>query len=45
MGVKADVDDAPAYLAEMRVAELQGLRAGQSVEQLSKSVTMDKYKD
>jgi glyoxylase-like metal-dependent hydrolase (beta-lactamase superfamily II) len=44
VGVKGDVDDALAYLRELRTAVLQGLQAGQSVEQVSKSVTMDKYK-
>jgi glyoxylase-like metal-dependent hydrolase (beta-lactamase superfamily II) len=45
VGVKGDVDDALAYLSELRTAVLQGLQAGQCVEQLSKSVTMDKYKE
>lgn len=45
VGVKSDVDDALAYLSELRAAVLQGLKTGQSVEQISNSVTMDKYKD
>jgi hypothetical protein len=45
VGVKGDVDDGMAYLEEMRAAVLKGLEAGQSVEQLSASIMMPKYKD
>jgi glyoxylase-like metal-dependent hydrolase (beta-lactamase superfamily II) len=45
VGVKGDVDDGMAYLEEMRAAVLKGLAAGQSVEQLSASIMMLKYKD
>ncbi len=44
VGVKADIDDALAYLEELRAAVLEGLKAGKSVEQLSDSIMMEKYK-
>ena len=44
-GTKSDVDDGMAYLKEMRAAVLKGLKAGQSVDQLSQTITMEKYKD
>lgn len=44
-GTKNDVDDGMAYLKEMRAAVLKGLKAGQSVDQLSQTITMEKYKD
>ncbi len=45
VGVKGDVDDALAYLAEMRAAVLEGLKAGKSVDELAASITMDAYAD
>ena len=45
VGVKADIDDALAYLQELRAAVLKGLQAGKSVEQLTGSITMEKYKN
>ncbi len=45
VGVKSDVDDALAYLEEMRAAVLKGLKAGKSVEALTSSIMMEKYKD
>ena len=45
VGSKSDVDDGMAYLKEMRAAVLKGLKAGQSVDQLSQTITMEKYKD
>ena len=45
VGVKGDVSDGLAYLAELRTAVLQGLKAGKSVDDLSKSIMMEKYKD
>ncbi len=44
VGVKRDIDDALVYLRELRAAVLAGLKDGKSVEQLSTSITMDKYK-
>jgi len=45
VGDKKDVDDGIAYLVELRTAVLRGLKAGQSVNQLSQTITMAKYKD
>lgn len=45
VGVKADIDDALAYLQELRNAVLKGLKAGKSVAQLTDSITMEKYKN
>ncbi len=45
VGVKSDVDDALAYLQELRAAVLKGLKAGQSVDELSDSIKMTKYRD
>ena len=44
VGVKRDIDDALVYLQELRAAVLEGLKAGKTVEQLSNSISMDKYK-
>jgi glyoxylase-like metal-dependent hydrolase (beta-lactamase superfamily II) len=44
VGVKADIDDALTYLLELRASVLKGLKAGKSVEQLTDSITMEKYK-
>jgi len=43
VGVKSDIDDALAYLQELRSAVLAGLKDGKSVEQLHDSITMEKY--
>jgi len=45
VGVKADATDARIYMEELRAQVLAGLRAGQSVEELQSSVTMDAYQD
>lgn len=44
VGVKSDIDDAMAYLQELRAEVLKGLKAGKSVDQLTDSVTMEKYR-
>lgn len=44
VGVKSDIDDALSYLAELRTAVLKGLKSGKSVEQLTDSIMMEKYK-
>lgn len=44
VGVKADIDDALAYLQELRNAVLKGLKAGKSIAQLTGSITMAEYK-
>lgn len=44
IGVKKDIDDALAYLEELRSTVLSGLKAGKSVEQLSNSIKLEKYK-
>jgi hypothetical protein len=45
VGVKNDVDDALAYLQELRAAVLKGLKDGKSVDELSESIKMEKYQD
>jgi len=45
VGVKSDVDDALAYLQELRAAVLKGLKDGKSVDELSESIKMEKYQD
>jgi glyoxylase-like metal-dependent hydrolase (beta-lactamase superfamily II) len=45
IGVKGDVDDALAYLQELRAEVLKGLKAGKSVDELSESIKMTKYQD
>lgn len=45
VGTKSDVTNGIAYLEELRAAVLKGLRAGESVDELKQSVTMEKYKD
>lgn len=45
VGVKSDVGDGLAYLVELRAAVLEGLKAGKSVDDLSQSILMEKYKD
>ena len=43
LGLKRDVGQGIAYLEEMRAAVLKGLKAGKSVDELKKSVKMEKY--
>lgn len=45
VGVKSDVGDGLAYLGELRTAVLEGLKAGKSVDDLSREILMEKYKD
>lgn len=45
VGVKRDVGLGLAYLEELRADVLKGLRAGKSVDELRRSVTMEKYRD
>lgn len=45
IGVKKDVDDIRVYIEKMRKQVLAGLKAGNSADDLVKSVTMDEYKD
>ena len=45
VGTKKDVSAGIAYLEELRAAVLEGLKAGQSVDELKKTVLMEKYKD
>jgi glyoxylase-like metal-dependent hydrolase (beta-lactamase superfamily II) len=45
VGTKGDVAAGLAYLEELRAAVLAGLEAGQSVDELAESVTMDDYSD
>ena len=45
VGVKSDIDDALAYLRELRAAVLKGLKSGQSIDQLTSNITMTKYKN
>lgn len=45
VGVKADATDARVYMEELKAAVLEGLKAGQSMEQLVESVTMDDYRE
>lgn len=45
VGVKDDVGNGLAYLVELRAAVLEGLKAGKSVDDLSQSILMEKYKD
>jgi len=44
VGTKDDIDDALVYLEELRSAVLNGLKNGKSVEQLSNSIKLGKYK-
>ncbi|HEY5739369.1 MAG TPA: MBL fold metallo-hydrolase [Gammaproteobacteria bacterium] len=44
VGVKRDVGLGLAYLEELRAEVLQGLQAGKSVDELKRSVTMEKYR-
>jgi hypothetical protein len=45
VGVKRDVSLGIAYLEELRAAVLLGLKAGKTVDELKREVTMEKYKD
>lgn len=45
VGTKSDVGDGLAYLTELRTAVLEGMKAGKTVDQLSREITMDEYKD
>ena len=45
VGVKNDVTDGRIYLEELREQVLAGLEAGNSVDDLVGTITMDKYKD
>ena len=43
-GTKADVVSFRQYLEELNTAVSAGVKAGKSVEELQKSITLDKYK-
>jgi glyoxylase-like metal-dependent hydrolase (beta-lactamase superfamily II) len=45
LGVRGDVGDGLAYLVELREAVLSGLKAGKSVDELSATIQMEKYRD
>ena len=45
VGVKSDVADGIAYLEELRAEVLQGLNEGKTVDELKRSVKMEKYKN
>ncbi len=45
LGTKADATDARIYLERLRAEVLEGLAAGQKVDALVASITMDDYKD
>jgi glyoxylase-like metal-dependent hydrolase (beta-lactamase superfamily II) len=45
MGTKADVTDHRRYVQELYDGVLAGLRAGQSVEEMQASLTLDAYED
>ncbi|MGI9382648.1 MAG: MBL fold metallo-hydrolase [Methyloligellaceae bacterium] len=44
VGVKSDATDVRIYLERLRARVLEGLKAGRSVDDLAKSVTMNEYK-
>ena len=44
VGFKSDAEQGMVYLQELRAAVLKGLKAGQSVDELKASVTMDRYR-
>ena len=44
IGVKADATQVRLYIKELRKQVLAGLKAGKSVEELTKSITMGEYK-
>lgn len=45
IGVKADAAEARVYIEKLRAQVLDGLKAGKSIDDLAKSITMDDYKD
>lgn len=45
VGTKADLDDAYTYMVYLQAAVLDGLKAGNTVDQLKSEITMDAYKD
>lgn len=45
VGVRSDAGDGLTYLVELREAVLSGLKAGKSVDELSNSIQMEKYRD
>jgi glyoxylase-like metal-dependent hydrolase (beta-lactamase superfamily II) len=45
LGVKADAGDHRAYLEDLYAAVLAAARAGQSLPEMQKTITLDKYKD
>lgn len=45
VGVKADAADARKYMEALRSRVLDGLKAGKSIDELARSVTMAEYKD
>lgn len=45
VGTKRDAEQGLVYLQELRSAVLEGLKAGQSIDDLKTSVTMEKYKN
>jgi glyoxylase-like metal-dependent hydrolase (beta-lactamase superfamily II) len=45
MGTKADAADHRGYLEALYRAVLAGARAGQSLEEMKRSITLDAYKD
>jgi len=45
VGVKADATDVRIYMEELKAEVLAGLKAGKSVEELKRDVTMSNYKD
>ncbi len=45
LGTKADLDDALAYMTDLKAGVLAGLRGGKSVEDLQAGLMLEKYKD
>ena len=45
IGTRSDVDDSTRYLEELLAAVAEGIAAGRSLEELQKSVLMEKYVD
>jgi glyoxylase-like metal-dependent hydrolase (beta-lactamase superfamily II) len=45
LGTKADASDHRAYLEDLYGAVLEAARAGQSLEQMQKNITLEAYKD
>jgi hypothetical protein len=45
LGTKADATDLRRYLEELHDAVLQAARAGQSLEEMQASITLDEYRD